>query len=357
MKAISKTLEKSLMHELKWSAAAIVFVGLSLMLSGCGGGASGEGDSSDLSGTISIDGSSTVYPISLQMAEEFNESYPDVNITVGLSGTGGGFKKFMAGSTDISDASRPVKGSEIDLGKENEIEFIEVPVAYDGLSIVVNPSNEFVTQLTVDQLRTIFLADSAAKTWKDVDPSWPEEPIKLFIPGTESGTFDYFKEVVAGKEGTIRGDEAVSTDENDNNLVKGVSDNEYALGFFGAAYYFSNKDRVKAIPIVNPEGEAVAPTPETIENGTYAPFGRPLFIYISKASIDRLEVSQFVSFYLENAPRVAAEVGYVALPADLYAQAAKNVDLDATGTHYLDADGNKREGGLPEVFVETNLTK
>ena len=173
----------------------------------------------------------------MQVAEEFGKDFPNVEVTVGLSGTGGGFKKFMAGSTDISDASRPVKGSEIALGKENNIEFIELPVAYDGLSIVVNPANDFVDQLTVDQLKKIFLVDQAAKTWQEVNPEWPEEEIKLFIPGTDSGTFDYFKEVVAGKEGTIRGDEAVSTDENDNNLVAGVEKNEFALGFFGAALF------------------------------------------------------------------------------------------------------------------------
>lgn len=320
-------------------------------------GEGGSGEVSDLSGTINIDGSSTVYPISLQMAEEFGKDYPNVEVTVGLSGTGGGFKKFMAGSTDISDASRPVKGSEIDLGKENSIEFIEVPVAYDGLSIVVNPANDFVSQLTVEQLQKIFLGDNAAKTWQDVDPSWPAEEIKLFIPGTDSGTFDYFKEVVAGKEGTIRGDEAVSTDENDNNLVAGVEKNEFALGFFGAAYYFSNKERVKAVPVVNPEGTAVAPTPESIEDGSYAPFGRPLFIYVSKAAAEKIEVGAFVDFYLENVSRVAAEVGYVALPAEVYTEARKRLDDEATGTHFLDAEGNKREGSLPEIYVEANLTK
>lgn len=321
---------------------------------------SGEGEASevsDLSGTINIDGSSTVYPISLQVAEEFGKDFPNVEVTVGLSGTGGGFKKFMAGSTDISDASRPVKGSEIALGKENNIEFIELPVAYDGLSIVVNPANDFVDQLTVDQLKKIFLVDQAAKTWQEVNPEWPEEEIKLFIPGTDSGTFDYFKEVVAGKEGTIRGDEAVSTDENDNNLVAGVEKNEFALGFFGAAYYFSNKDRVKVVPIVNPEGEAVAPTPVTIENGSYAPFGRPLFIYISKSSSDKIEVGAFVDYYLENVPRVAAEVGYVALPEAVYAEGRKRYDDTMTGTHFLDAEGNKREGSLPEIYIEANLTE
>ena len=212
-------------------------------------------------------------------------------------------------------------------------------------------------QLTVDQLKKIFLVDQAAKTWQEVNPEWPEEEIKLFIPGTDSGTFDYFKEVVAGKEGTIRGDEAVSTDENDNNLVAGVEKNEFALGFFGAAYYFSNKDRVKVVPIVNPEGEAVAPTPVTIENGSYAPFGRPLFIYISKSSSDKIEVGAFVDYYLENVPRVAAEVGYVALPEAVYGEGRKRYDETMTGTHFLDADGNKREGSLPEIYIEANLTE
>lgn len=334
---------------------------LSVLFTGCGGpkpldDSDLDADStdpsaavSDLQGKVSYDGSSTVYPISLQMSEEFNAKYPQVEVSGGLSGTGGGFEKFMAGTTDLSNASRPVKKSEIEKGVEGGIEFVEVPVAYDGLTIVVNPANTWVNQLTVEQLQQIFLADSAAKTWKEIDPTWPDEQIRLFIPGTDSGTFDYFKEVVAGKEGSIRS-EGVSTDENDNTLVGNIAGEKNALGFFGAAYYFSNKDKVRAVPIVNPSGDAVTPSPETIENGSYAPFGRPLFIYVNVKSLERTEVRRFVDFYLENAPRVAAEVGYVPLPAAIYEAARRNLDTGRTGTRFLDASGEPRQGTLEEIY-------
>jgi phosphate transport system substrate-binding protein len=254
--------------------------------------ASGQ-NTQNLRGAVKIDGSSTVYPITEAVAEEFKRVAPDVRVTVGISGTGGGFKKFTVGETDISDASRPIKKSEHDLAATNKIDYIELPIAYDGLSIVVNKGNYWVDTLTLDEIKKIYL-DSAgkAKTWKDVRAGWPDREIKVYGPGTDSGTFDYFKEVIAGDKGSIRGDMSVSED--DNVLVKGVAGDEGAIGFFGCAYYFENKDKLKVVPVVNPKTEkAVEPTPTTIEDGSYAPFSRPLFIYVSTKSAERPEVQAF----------------------------------------------------------------
>ncbi len=310
----------------------------------------------ELSGKIDIDGSSTVYPITEAAAAAFKKIYPKVNVTVGKSGTGGGFKRFTVGETDISDASRPIKSKELKGCKENKVAFIEIPVAYDGLTVVVRKDNDFVNELTVEQLKTIFLADKAAKTWKDVNPQWPDKQIKIHAPGTDSGTFDYFKEVIAGKKGAIRAD--MSTSENDDVLVNGVAGDQFSIGFFGAAYYFQNTDKLKAVKIVNPKtGKAIAPSDETIENGTYAPFSRPLFIYINSKSINKAQVEKFVDFYLANAGEFAKAVKYVALPDSVYAQAYGNY-LDANvGTHYLDAKMEKRSGPVTEVYTPGNLTK
>lgn len=308
---------------------------------------------SGLSGKIDIDGSSTVYPISEAIAADFKEVQPGVNVTVGVSGTGGGFKRFVKGETDISDASRPIKPEELAAAKENKVEFIELPVAYDGLTIAVHKDNKFIDQLTVDDLKKIFLESSAPKTWKEVNQNWPATEIKIFAPGTDSGTFDYFKEVVAGKEGAIRSD--ISPSEDDNVLVTGVAGDENAIGFFGASYYFENKDKLKAVPIVNPDGKAVSPTAETIESGEYAPFSRPLFIYVNVEAVKRPEVKKFVEYYLEKAPEAAVKVKYVALPKEIYERGQKHYDDRLTGTHYLDAEGNKRKGALTEVYKQENL--
>lgn len=318
-------------------------------------GCSQEDEVGGLSGKITIDGSSTVYPISEAIADGFKEEQSGVDVTVGVSGTGGGFKRFVIGETDISDASRPIKAAELAAAKENKVEFIELPVAYDGLTIAVHKENDFVDQLTVEDLQKIFLEDGAAKTWNEVnDKDWPETEIKIFMPGTDSGTFDYFKEVVAGKEGSIRSD--VSPSEDDNVLVTGIAGDKNAIGFFGASYYFANQDKLKPVPIVNPESQkAVSPTPETIESGEYAPFSRPLFIYVNVESIKRPEMKRFVEFYLENAPEAAVKVKYVALPTDVYEQAKTHYEDRLTGTHYLDAEGNKRKGALTEVYKKENL--
>ncbi len=301
-----------------------------------------------LSGTVSVDGSSTVAPITMAIAEEFQKENPAVKPTVGISGTGGGFKRFVKGETDISNASRPIKKEEADAAKAAGVEFIELPIAYDGLTIVVNKSNNFIDKLTVEDLKKIFL-EGGAKTWKDVNPSWPAQAIKVFSPGTDSGTFDYFKEVVAGKEGKIRSDMSVSED--DNVLVRGVEGDLNGIGFFGCAYYFENKDKINDIAIVNPKTKtAVLPTPETIKNGSYAPFSRPLFIYINAKSVAKPEVKSFIEYYLENAHDVSDEVGYVGLPDEIYARARKNFRDGKTGSQFLKEDGKHAEGAIAEIY-------
>lgn len=306
-------------------------------------------DLAKLRGAIKIDGSSTVYPITEAVAEEFAKVAPRVRVTVGISGTGGGFKRFTKGETDISDASRPIKAKEYKAAKEAGVDFIEIPVAYDGLSIVVNKENYWVDQLTVDDLKKIFLDGSPVKTWKDVNEQWPAVPLAIYSPGTDSGTFDYFKEVVAGKTGSIRSDMAVSED--DNVLVTGVVGTEGGIGFFGCAYYFENKDKLKVVPIVNPgTGKAVTPSSQTIEGGDYAPFSRPLFIYVSTKSAERKEVKEFVNFYFNEGPELAEEVGYVRLPESVYNKAKANFKNLRTGTFFLDESGEKIKGAVTKVY-------
>ena len=302
----------------------------------------------NLKGAIKIDGSSTVYPITEAVAEEFRKTAPRVRPTVGISGTGGGFKRFQAGEIDISDASRPIKKSEADACAKLGIDFLELPIAFDGLSIVVHPKNSFANQLTVENLKTIFSATTAAKTWKEVNSEWPATPIKVYMPGTDSGTFDYFREVVLGKDGKARSDASVSED--DNALVRGVAGDEGAIGFFGCAYYFENKDVVRCIPIVSPKGDAVSPTKETIETGTYAPFSRPLFIYVSLKSVSKPEIVAFVDYYIENAGKYAEEVGFVKLPDSMYALVKANWIARKTGSQFFDAEGKSLTGALETVY-------
>jgi len=308
---------------------------------------SAAGDNSNLKGSIKIDGSSTVYPITEAIAEEFADEAPRVRVTVGISGTGGGFKRFEAGETDISDASRPVKAKELKRCNEAGIDFIEVPVAYDGLTIVVNKNNDWCTELTIDQLKSIFLEGSSVATWQDLDPSWPAILIKKYAPGTDSGTFDYFKEVVAGKKGSIRSDMSVSED--DNVLVRGVSGDKGGIGFFGCAYYFENTDKLKALAIHNGT-TYVLPSNKTIESGQYAPFSRPLFIYVKKSSLDIPAVRTFVDFFIDHASAMAEEVGYVGLPSMMYDRARNNIATRRSGTQFLDARGEKIHGALPTVY-------
>lgn len=281
-----------------------------LTLGGCGGERAASGTA-----TISIDGSSTVFPISMAVAEEFQRQYPDVRVTVGISGTGGGFKKFTAGETDINDASRPIRASEIERSRENGIDYIEIPVAFDGLSVVVNPENTWVDYLTVQELHEIWKPTSAVRRWSDIRAGFPDRPINLYGPGTDSGTFDYFTEVINGESGACRSDYTASED--DNVLVQGVSGDPNALAFFGYAYYVENRDRLRVVPI-DPGDGAVTPSDETINDGRYRPLSRPIFIYVRSDAAERPEVQAFVRFYLENAPVLVSEVGYVPLPDRVY---------------------------------------
>ena len=311
-------------------------------------GASNSAQAEDLKGAVKIDGSSTVYPITEAVAEEFGAEHRRVRVTVGISGTGGGFKRFSVGETDISDASRPIKKKELDKAVENGIEFIEIPVAYDGLSIVVNKDNDFIDTLTVDELKAVFLDGSTAKTWKDVRPEWPAIAIKLYAPGTDSGTYDYFHEVL-GKKESVRPD--MSTSEDDNVLVTGVAGNKGAIGFFGCAYYFENMDKLGVLAVVNKEGEAVKPAASTVEDGSYNPFSRPLFIYINSDSADRPEVDAFVNFYLDNAAELADEVGYVRLPSEVYDTARQRYENRVSGSCYWDDKMQPVKGPVTTVYT------
>ncbi len=266
-----------------------------------------------LKGTVKVDGSSTVFPITEAVAEEFGKvrEHRRVRVTVGVSGTGGGFKKFLAGETDINDASRPIKQKEIDKARKNDVKFVELPVAYDGLSVVVNKKNTWVDYLTVAELNKIWKPGSTVKTWKDIRSNWPDQKIQLYGPGTDSGTFDYFTEVINGKSQVSRSDFTKSED--DNVLVKGVAGDKGSLGYFGFAYYIENKDKLKVVPIKQGNKKPVAPTMTTINNGSYAPLSRPIFIYVNLQSAKKPEVRKFIHFYLQHAKELVKEVGYVPL--------------------------------------------
>ena len=288
-----------------------------------------------LSGLITIDGSSTVFPISEAVAEEFQKQYPDVQVTVGISGTGGGFKKFCAKETDISDASRPIKDSELQTCQQNGVEFIELPVAFDGLSVVVNPQNDWVDHLTVDELKKMWepAAQGTVTRWNQIRPEWPDEPLNLYGAGTDSGTFDYFTEAIVGESGASRGDYTASED--DNVLVQGVAGDVNALGYFGLAYAIENEGRVKIVPIVNPKtGEPVEPSLDTVKSGAYQPLSRPLFIYVSTSAVERPEVDAFVRFYLENAAALSEEVGYIPLPDEAYQLVMERFEQRKTGSAF-----------------------
>lgn len=311
----------------KLLTAIVLILSLSLVAAGCGGKKDEPAKENTpaekkLAGAIKVDGSSTVFPITEAVAEEYKKKHPGVNTTVGISGTGGGFKKFTAGETDISDASRPIKADEKKKAEENKIEYIELPVAYDGLSVVVNKQNTWVDKLTVQELKKIWEPGSAVKKWNQVRPDWPDLEIKLYGPGTDSGTFDYFTEAINGKEKASRSDYTPSED--DNVLVQGVAGDKGAMGYFGYAYYLENKDKLKVVPIDAGKG-AIAPDEKTINDGTYKPLSRPIFIYVSKASLQRPEVKEFVKFYLAEAPKLVPQVGYIKLPDNMYKESLAKI--------------------------------
>lgn len=271
---------------------------------------SGAGSSSPSSqaGTIRIDGSSTVYPISALVSELYKEANDSARIAVAYSGTGGGMKKFIAGEIDICDASRKIKDSEAEACSDAGVEFIELEVAYDGLAIVVSPENTWCDCMTTEQLKKLWTPDSPAQTWRDLDASWPDEKVMLYGPGTDSGTFDYFTEEIVGETKKSRPD--YSPSEDDNVLVTGVSSNKNALGYFGFAYFEENKDKLKVLGVDSGTG-CIKPTMETVSKNTYTPLSRPLYIYVRKSSLADESVANFVSFYLEKAAEAAKQVGYV----------------------------------------------
>lgn len=288
-------------------------------------------------GKIHIDGSSTVYPLTEAVSEEFRKIRPDIRVTVGVSGTGGGFKKFMRGELDISNASRPISKSEIELAKTNGIEFIEIPVAYDGLAVVVSTKNTFVDYLTVAELHKMWSPESQTKItrWNQIRAEWPDAPLNLYGAGTSSGTYDYFTEAVNGKAKASRGDYTASED--DNVLVQGVSTDVNALGYFGLAYYSENKDKLKLVPIkMDENSDAIYPTEETVSNGTYQPLSRPEFIYINVNSAKLPYVQEYIKFYLDNATSLSQEIGSVPLPAEVYRLSYEKFKNLKTGSVFED---------------------
>lgn len=300
-----------------------LFLGSALIIASCGGTKQNdEKTSGQLQGQIKIDGSSTVYPISEAVAEEFQKVQPDVKVTVGLSGTGGGFKKFGRAETDINNASRPIKEQEIELCKASNIQYLSLQVAFDGLSVVVNPQNTWVKDITVAELKKMWepAAQGKIKKWNQIRPEWPDAEFRLYGAGTESGTYDYFTEAIVGESHSSRGDYTASED--DNVLVQGVSSDKNALGFFGFAYYQENQGKLKLVPVDdendgNGKG-AVLPSIETVKNKTYSPLSRPLYIYINSEAVKRKEVQEFANFYIDNAGALVKEVGFIAMTDQEY---------------------------------------
>ena len=275
----------------------------------------------EMNGTVEVDGSSTVYPISEAVAEEFNKLYPKVRVNVGVAGTGGGFKRFYIGETDVSDASRTIRENEIAKAEENGIKYVELRLGTDGLSVIVSPKNDFVDCLTIEELRKIWEPGSKIDNWSEVRAGFPDEKMRLYGPDTDSGTFDYFTEEIMGEAQLSRADYTASAD--DNVLVQGITGDKGSLGYFGYSYYRENEDKLKLVAVDSGSG-CVLPSPETIPSGEYSPLSRPLFIYVNTGSLLRPEVKAFVDFYMEHGPELTNEVGYVASDSSVY---ANNKDL------------------------------
>ncbi|MFB6098656.1 MAG: PstS family phosphate ABC transporter substrate-binding protein [Salinibacter sp.] len=324
-------------------------LGLAIVLAGCGGSARKS---------VSVDGSSTVFPLTEAVAEEFMEKTQGARVNVGVSGTGGGFSKFLRGETDINDASRPISPTEIKRAKKNGIKYIELPVAYDGLAVVVHPENDWVNCMSVNELRMLWKPDSPIDRWSQIRESFPDRPIKLYGPGTASGTYDYFTEAIVGESGASRSDFTASED--DNVLVQGIKGTETSLGYFGLAYYKNNSKSLKALGI-DPDkrgsgASCVKPSAKTVKNGTYRPLSRPLFIYVNAAKITPT-VEKFVEFYLKNADELASDVGYVAMPDDAYELALQRFRNRTTGTVFgakgVDVTGTRVETLLRSAMTDT----
>jgi phosphate transport system substrate-binding protein len=292
---------------------------------------------------VKVDGSSTVFPVTEAVAEEFQKAKKGAaKVTVGISGTGGGFKKFCRGETDVSNASRPILKKEMEDCKAAGIDYYELPVAFDALTVVINPKNTFIKQLTVAEMKKMWEPGAQGKVtkWSQVNPAWPDAPLKLFGPGADSGTFDYFTEAVVGKSKSSRGDFTASED--DNVLVQGVSRDVNGLGYFGYAYYIENKDKLKAVPIVNEKGQPVEPSMDAVLKGAYSPLSRPIFIYVNAKSLAKPEVKEFVAYYMKHGAQLAKEVKYVPLPDSAYVTAWDHVQKGKKGTVF---------GGTAEVGI------
>ena len=322
---------------------------LVLVLAGCG---SGSTDS------VSVDGSSTVFPLTEAVAEEFMEANQGARVNVGVSGTGGGFSKFLRGETAINDASRPISPEEIEKAESNDVEYIELPVAYDGLAVMVHPTNDWADCLTANELQELWKPNSPIDRWNQLRDEFPDRPIELYGPGTASGTYDYFTEAIVGESGASRSDYTASED--DNVLAQGIKNTESALGYFGLAYYENNVDELRAIGIDPDEQDGgascVTPSAETVQNGSYRPLSRPLFIYVN---VDKItpSVEKFVEFYLNNADELASDVGYVAMPEDAYELALERFRARTTGTVFgaegVDATGTRVEEMLQAASEDT----
>ncbi len=310
--------------------AFILVLGVLAACSGSGDDASGDEGNSDegssnesgeeVAGPIAIDGSSTVYPIMENLTFSYREEAPEVETSLNSSGSGGGFKKSTKGEIDLSNASREIKEEEKKIAEENGVQLEPLTLAYDGLSVAVSAKNDFVENLTIEQLKQIFLESSDAQMWSDINPEWPDEQIEIFAPGHDSGTFDYFNEVIL-EEKPMKEGENTTLSEDDNVLVRGIENNPNAIGFFGYAYYAENKDALKVLGIAEGDAEPVKPSGETIQDGSYTPLSRPLFTYVNVESYkNKPQVRDFVEYTLNNAGKAAEEVGYVALPEEKYTE-------------------------------------
>jgi phosphate transport system substrate-binding protein len=297
--------------------------------------------------TVRIDGSSTVYPITEGVAEDFQKE-TKIRVTVGVSGTGGGFKKFCRGEIDVANASRPITQNDSADCANQGIRFYEMPVAFDAMTVVIHPKNTFVKQLTIQQLRKMWEPAAQGKIthWNQIDPTWPNQRLSLFGPGADSGTFEYFTEAVNGKSKASRGDFTASED--DNILVKGVSTHPFGLGYFGYAYYEENKTTVKAVPIVNKDGVAVYPNEKSVMDGTYNPLARPIFIYIKEDSLKQPHVRRFVEFYMKNVSRITKEIKFVPLPDKVYIANLKHIEKNRVGSVF---GGHNKVGMTIEELV------
>jgi phosphate transport system substrate-binding protein len=309
--------------------------------------------------TVKIDGSSTVFPITEAMAEEFQKQHSDIHVTVGISGTGGGFEKFCRGEIDINDASRPIKETEAALCKQNNIDYIELPIAFDGLSVMVNPSNTWVDYITVAELKKIWQpeAKDTVMYWDQVRKGWPHKKINLYGPGTDSGTYDYFTQAIVGKEGSSRPD--FTSSEDDNVLVQGIASDPLSLGFFGFAYYQENKEKLKLIAVAKDEKstvkDAIFPSLQTINDGSYSPLSRPIFIYPNRQKADDASVSAFINFYIntQNAKNLISEVGYVPFPDELYGLVQKRFENRTAGSVFKNS-GSHTGVTIQELLADEN---